>query len=99
MAIRKATPLGKLLQMDDHNMLQPNYAEAWMLVGLLSKQPVKFGKLLLEMRKGGSVPAAIEKVYGWDEKELTKEWRAYVMGQGKKGAKRNSGDKQLIPNP
>ena len=25
--------------------------------------------------------ATIEKVYGWDEKQLAEEWRAYVMGQ------------------
>ena len=62
-------------------MLQPHYAEGWTLVGLLNKQPAKFGKLLLEMRKGGSDLAAIEKVYGWDEKKLTQEWRAYVMQQ------------------
>ena len=28
--------------------------------------------------------AAIEKVYGWDEKKLNQEWHAYVMGQGDK---------------
>ena len=84
MATRKATPLGELLQMDHSRMLQPHYAEGWTLVGLLNKQPVKFGKLLLEIRKGRSDLEAIEKVYGWDEKELTKEWRAFVTGQGKK---------------
>ena len=81
MATRNATPLGKLLQMDSTNMLQPHFAEGWTLVGLLSKQPAKFGKLLLALRKGGSELAAIKKVYGWDEKKLTQEWRAYVMGQ------------------
>ena len=78
---RGATPLGELLQMDQHRMLQPHYAEGWTLVGLLNKQPAKFGKLLLELRKGGSDLEAIEKVYGWDEKKLTKEWRAYAMHQ------------------
>ena len=46
---------------------------------LLNKQPAKFGQLLLAMRKGGSDLAAIEKVYGWDEARLTREWRAYVI--------------------
>jgi hypothetical protein len=79
MATSKATPPGKLLQMDTHNMLQPHFAEAWTLVGLLSKQPAKFGELLLTLRNGDSELEAIEKVYGWDEKKLTAEWRAYVM--------------------
>ena len=81
MATNQATPLGELLQMDHPQMLQPHYAEGWTLVGLLNKQPVKFGKLLLEIGKGSSDLAAIEKVYGWDEKKLTQEWRAYVMQQ------------------
>ena len=55
-------------------------------MGLLNKQPAKFGKLLLTLRKGGSGLEAIEKVYGWDEKKLADEWRAYVMGQGKEGS-------------
>ncbi len=84
MATNKTTPLGKLMQMDTHNMLQPQFAEGWTLVGLLSKQPSKFGKLLLAMRKGVSELEAIEEVYGWDEKKLTKEWRVYVMRQGNK---------------
>jgi hypothetical protein len=84
----KATPLGKLLQMDTHNMLQPHHAEGWTLVGLLSKQPAKFGKLLLAMRSGGSQLEAIEKIYGRDEKKLTKEWHAYVMVQGKKNTRK-----------
>ena len=52
MATQRATPLGELLKMDSNKMLQPQYAEAWTLVGLLSKQPVKFGKLLQEMSGG-----------------------------------------------
>ena len=39
--------VGELLQMDHSKMLQPHYAEAWTLVGLLNKQPAKFGELLL----------------------------------------------------
>lgn len=81
----KATPLGELLQMDTSKMMEAHYAEGWTLVGLLSKQPAKFGKVLLAMKKGGSELKTIEKVYGWDEKKLTKEWRAYVMGQGNIG--------------
>jgi hypothetical protein len=77
----KATPLGELLKMDHRAMLQPHYAEAWALVGLLSEKPAKFGKLLFELRESGSGLAAIEKVYGWDEKRLTDEWIAYAMAQ------------------
>ena len=87
MAAHRATPLSDLLRMDHSRMSQSHYAEGWTLVGLLASQPAKFGKLLLELRKGGSEMEAIEKVYRWDEKELTKEWRTYVMGQGKKGVK------------
>ena len=86
-ATRQETPLDKLLQMHHTGMLLPHYAEGWTLVGLLNKQPGKFGKLLLEIRTGHSDLEAIEKVYGWDEKKLTKEWRAYVMSQGKKAVK------------
>ena len=63
--------MGELLQMNTSKMLQPHYAEAWTLVELLASQPGKFGKLLLTLRKGDSELAAIEKVYGWDEKRLT----------------------------
>jgi hypothetical protein len=84
----KATPVGELLQMDASTMLQPHYAEGWTLVGLLSKQRAKFGKLLLAIRKGTSELEAIEKVYGWDEKKLTKEWYAYVMGLRNKSVRR-----------
>ena len=87
MATNRATSLGELLQMDSSKMLQPHYAEAWTLVGLLSKQPAKFGKLLLAMRNGASELEAVKKVYGWDEKKLTKEWHAYVMGRGNKGVR------------
>ena len=80
-ATHQATPLGKLLQMEYPDMLPPHYAEGWTLVGLLNKQPVKFGKLLLALRKGGSELAAIKNVYGWDEKKLTAEWRTYVLRQ------------------
>ena len=76
MTTNKATPLGRLMQMDSDAMSQPHYAEGWTLVGLLASQPAKFGKLLLKLRKGSSELEAIEKVYGWDEEELTKEWRA-----------------------
>ena len=81
MATQRATPLGELLKMDSNKMLQPHYAEAWTLVGLLSKQPVKFGKLLQEISGGASDLEAIKTVYGWDEQQLTKEWHAYVAGR------------------
>jgi hypothetical protein len=84
MATNQATPLADLLQMDNTKMLQSHYAEGWTLVGLMTRQPAKFGKLLLALREGGSELGAIEKVYGWDEKTLTKQWRAYVTGQGNK---------------
>jgi hypothetical protein len=80
-ATNRATPLGELLQMEPGGMSQANYAEGWMLVGLLSREPTKFGKLVLAMRKDVSELEAIEQVYGWNEKELNKHWRAYVMGQ------------------
>ena len=83
----RATPLPELLKMGTSKMTELQFAEAWTLVGLLNQQPAKFGKLLLAIRKGGSDLGAIEKVYGWDEKKLTKEWRAYVMELGKKGVR------------
>ena len=105
MATHQATPPIKLLrgQQPERStpaMQQAFHAEAWTLVELLSKQPAKFGTLLLEIKKhsddtlrGGNLYvaiakvelAAIKKVYGWDEKELTEQWRAYVMGEAVKG--------------
>ena len=78
---KKATPLDKLLQMDTYTMVQPHYAEAWTLVALLAKQPAKFGKLMLAIRKGIADLAAIKEVYGWDEKQLTQEWRKFVLSR------------------
>jgi hypothetical protein len=86
MASNQATPLGKLLKMTSYNMLQPHYAEGWSLVDFLSKRPGKFGKMMLAQRERCSELEAIEKAYGWDEKTLTKKWRAYVVGQTAKGA-------------
>jgi hypothetical protein len=92
MAAHQATPIGKLFNMDyTLAFSQPQYAEGWTLVELLNKQPAKFGKLLLELRDvhswdRGFALAAIKKVYGWDAAELTKRWRAYVLGQEIKGA-------------
>ena len=94
MTTNKATPLGTLVQMDSDAMLQPNYAEGWTLVELLASRPAKFGKLLLELRKGGSELDAIEKVYGWDEEKLTKEWRAFVMDQGRKAPRAKSNGRE-----
>ena len=103
MATGRATPVRRLLEMRGIKMSQPHYAEVWTLVGLLSKQPAKFGKLLLEIGKHSHETmkardilvaeakvqlAAIKKVYGWGEKELTEEWRAYVMGEAVKGEPR-----------
>ncbi len=83
MAADRATPPGKLLEMNTHNMLQPHFAEAWTLVGLLSRQPAKFGRLLMAMRTGVPELQAIEKIYDWDEKKLTAEWRSVRHGPGK----------------
>jgi hypothetical protein len=41
---------------------------------------------LLTLKESDSDLAAIEKVYGWNEKELDRQWRAYVMKLGKKKA-------------
>ena len=100
MASGQATPLGELLKRDRLTMSLPHYAEAWTLVGLLIKQPAKFGRLVMEINREVPVEAArwgaqgwsderarftlalIEKIYGWDEKQLTDQWRADVMGQG-----------------
>jgi hypothetical protein len=81
MLTNQATPLDKLLKMDTYKMVQPNYAEAWTLLSLLNKQPAKFGKLVLAIRKGTPDLEAIEDVYGWDEEQLTQEWHKHVMGQ------------------
>ena len=81
MAANQETPLAKLLPMDTSTMSLPHFAEGWTLVELLSRQPAKFGKLLLAMRKGSSELEAIEKVYGWDEQQLSQQWRRFVMGQ------------------
>jgi hypothetical protein len=80
----KVTPLTDLLKADQITFSQPVHAEMWLLVGLLNQQPAKFGKLLLALKDGDSDLAAIEKVYGWNEKELDKQWRAYVLKPGKK---------------
>ena len=85
-ATRQATPSADLLKIDAATMSQPVYAERWALVGLLNEQPAKFGKLLLSLKDSDSDLAAIEKVYGWNEKELDRQWRAYVMKLGKKKA-------------
>jgi hypothetical protein len=70
-----------LLTMDTTNMLLPQYAEAWTLVGVLAKQPEKFGKLLVALRDEKDPLKAIEQVYGWDEKKLETEWHKDVLGQ------------------
>jgi hypothetical protein len=88
MTARKATPVDELLRMGAPDMSEPHYAEGWTLVGLLSKQPAKLGKLLLELRTSSSELEAIE-TYGWDEKKLTQEWRKYVMAERSKGAEKS----------
>ena len=87
----------RLLQVNPSSVQGPQCAELWTLAELLARQPAKFGKLLRERpeaRVNDTRPnegfyaglgridlATIEKVYGWDEKQLAEEWRAYVMGQ------------------
>jgi hypothetical protein len=87
MARNGATPLAELLEMDHSKMSEAHYAEAWTLVELLASQRGKFGKLLLATREGASGLEAVEKVYGWDERKLSKEWRAHVMGREKERTK------------
>ena len=81
MRAKKESGVRGLLRMDTTNMLLPQYAEAWTLVGLLAKQPEKFGKLLVALREEKDPLAAIEQTYGWDEKKLEAEWRKDVLGQ------------------
>ena len=52
--------------------------------GLLSREPTKFGKLILAMRKDVSELEAIEHVYGWNEKELNKPLASLRHGAGKR---------------
>jgi hypothetical protein len=81
MRTKKSTRVGDLLKMDAKTMLLPNYAEAWTLIGLLAKQPEKFGKLLIELRSEKEVLKAIEMIYGWDEQTLEKEWQKDVLAR------------------
>ena len=59
------------------------------LIALLNQQPVKFGKLLLVLKESDTDLAAIEKVYGWNEKELTMQWRMCVAKLANKKAAGN----------
>ena len=79
---RKATPIAKLA--DETTVSQAVYAERWALVGLLNQQPAKFGKLLLAIKDGDADLAAIEKIYGWNEKELTRQLRVYATSLSRK---------------
>jgi len=80
-AAKEVSPVGDLLQMDTTNMLLPHYAEAWSLVGLLAKQPAKLAELVVSLRGEKVTLKAVERVYGWDEKELTRQWHQYVLAQ------------------
>jgi len=79
----KSTPLANLLKADLAPNSQSLSAERWSLVALLNRQPVKFGKLIQAIGQGDSELAAIQKTYGWDEKELSRQLRVYGMSQGK----------------
>jgi hypothetical protein len=50
-------------------------------VGLLAKQPTKLADLVLSLRGDQATLKAVERVYGWDEKELTRQWHQYVLAQ------------------
>ncbi len=78
---KKASGVRALLTMDTTNMILPHYAEAWTLVGVLARQPEKFGKLVLALREEKDTLKAIEQVYGWDEKKLESEWYKGVLAQ------------------
>jgi hypothetical protein len=79
--MRKVSSVDQLLQMDTTNMLLPNYAEAWTLTGLLAKQPAKFSELVLALREEKAVMPVIERIYGWNEAELTQQWHKHVLSQ------------------
>ena len=81
LATRRISPVGRLLAMDTSTMLLPQYAESWTLVGMLAKQPGKFGELILGLREDKVALDVIQRVYGWDEKQLTQEWHKYLLGQ------------------
>ena len=51
------------------------------LVGMLGQQRVKFAKLVETLRHSADALAAIQEVYGWDEKELTAQWHKFVLAQ------------------
>ncbi len=76
---KKVSGVRQLFTMNTTNMVLPHYAEAWTLVGVLMKQPEKFGKLLLELREEKVALKAIETVYGWDEKKLEEQWYKDVL--------------------
>jgi hypothetical protein len=80
-AAGQVSPVAQLLRLDTTTMVLPHYAEAWTLVGLLAGKPDKFAALLLALREDKNPLAVIEKIYGWDEKDLTKQWHKYVLGQ------------------
>ncbi len=84
LAKRQATLPSDWLKSDPPAVTLLVNAERWALVGLLNQQPAKFGKFLLAIKHGDSDLTAIEKVYGWSEKELDRQWRAYVLKPGKK---------------
>jgi hypothetical protein len=81
MRTKKESSLRGLLKMDMTNMKLPHFAEAWTFVGLLTRQPEKFAKLVLALREEKETLKAIEDVYGWDEKKLEAEWHKDVLGQ------------------
>jgi hypothetical protein len=80
-ATKEISPPAELLRMDTTNMLLPHYAEAWSLVGLLARQPAKFAELVLALRAEKDALKTVERVYGWNEKELVQRWHAHVLEQ------------------
>jgi len=80
-ATKEISPVGDLLQMDTTTMLLPHYAEAWSLTGLLAKQPAKLAELVVALRGERATLKTVLRIYGWDEKELTRQWHQYVLAQ------------------
>ena len=82
--------------MGTSDMSQPQYAEAWTLVELLNRQPVKFGKVLLAMRKGTLRNGGHRRSLRMGrEASSPQQWRAFVMTQ-QKGELRRGKEKARV---
>jgi hypothetical protein len=72
-----------------------SYAEAYSVVNFMLKTygRDKMTNLLLDLRDGQTMDAALQSVYGFDEDELENAWRVSI------GAKASSGNAQSTPVP